>query len=115
MISSAERPCQAHPAQHIQHSAAQHIQEKHAKAGQAVLNANRLGEPPLERRGDSKELFATGLGTEELAAEEGEARARGVTSVPTFFVAGEPIASGAQKTELLAAAFGPALGCALRS
>ncbi|HEV3199609.1 MAG TPA: DsbA family oxidoreductase [Bryobacteraceae bacterium] len=58
------------------------------------------------------ELFAAGLGTGELMAEEIEARARGVTGVPTFFVNGEPIASGAQKPELLAAALVPALGAA---
>ena len=62
--------------------------------------------------GRLEELFAAGLGTEELMAEEGEARARGVTGVPTFFVASKPIASGAQKPELLAAVFGPALGAA---
>jgi predicted DsbA family dithiol-disulfide isomerase len=62
--------------------------------------------------GRLEELFAAGIGTEELAAEESEARGRGVTGVPTFFLDGEPIASGAQKPELLAAVLGPALGAA---
>ena len=66
---------------------------------QSGLDAGRL-----------EELFAARLGTEELIAEESEARARGVTGVPTFFVNGEPVASGAQKPELLAAVLGPAMG-----
>jgi predicted DsbA family dithiol-disulfide isomerase len=60
--------------------------------------------------GRLEELFTARLGTEELTAEENEARGHGVTGVPTFFVNGEPIASGAQKPELLAAALGPTLG-----
>jgi len=60
-----------------------------------------------------EELFATGLGTEELISEESEGRMRGVSGVPTFFIEGELIASGASRPELLAAALGPALGPAL--
>jgi predicted DsbA family dithiol-disulfide isomerase len=56
------------------------------------------------------ELFAKGLGTEELIADEKAARVRGVNSVPTFFVEGEPVTTGAHRPELLAAFLGPALG-----
>jgi len=41
-------------------------------------------------------------GASEILAEEGHARARGVNGVPTFFINDVPIASGAQKPELLA-------------
>jgi len=60
--------------------------------------------------GRLEELFAAGLGTEELIAEENKARGRGVSGVPTFFINGEPITSGAHKPELLAAVLGRALG-----
>lgn len=50
------------------------------------------------------ECFAAQLGSQELAAAESAARAQGVDGVPSFFVQGEPVASGAQKPELLAAA-----------
>jgi predicted DsbA family dithiol-disulfide isomerase len=59
------------------------------------------------------ELFAAGQGTEELIAEESAARRRGVHSVPTFFVDGEPVTSGAHKPQLLAGILGPALGSGL--
>jgi 2-hydroxychromene-2-carboxylate isomerase len=63
--------------------------------GQSGLDGGRL-----------EELFAAGIGTEELTAEENGARAHGVTGVPTFFVDGEMITSGAQKPEMLAAVLG---------
>jgi predicted DsbA family dithiol-disulfide isomerase len=59
------------------------------------------------------EFLATGLGAEEIIAEETAARRSGVQSVPTFFVDGEPVTAGAHKAELLAGMLGPALGPAL--
>ena len=50
-----------------------------------------------------------------MQAEEREAHSRGVNGVPAFFVGGTPVASGAQKPELLASLLAPALengGCA---
>jgi predicted DsbA family dithiol-disulfide isomerase len=58
-------------------------------------------------------LFAAGLGSGEVTTEENRARVRGVSVVPTFFINGEPVTSGAHKPELLAAVFGSALGPAL--
>lgn len=56
------------------------------------------------------ELLTTDLGKDEVRTEEQHARRYGVSGVPTFFVDGEPIASGAQKPALLAAVLNPALG-----
>lgn len=67
----------------------------------------RIGAESGLDAGRLEELFAAGLGSEELAADQSEARAQGVSGVPTFFIHGEPIASGAQKPELLAAVLGP--------
>jgi hypothetical protein len=50
------------------------------------------------------------LGTEQLIAEQRAVRVQGVNSVPTFFVNGEAVTSGAHKPELLAAFLGQALG-----
>jgi len=60
------------------------------------------------------ELLRTELGKREVLDEESEARAYGVNGVPSFFLQGVPVMSGAQKPETLAAAFGSALGqCSL--
>ena len=56
------------------------------------------------------ELFTTELGKREVLDEEHEGHAHGVSGVPTFFVGGVPVMSGAQKPEILAAAFGSAFG-----
>jgi predicted DsbA family dithiol-disulfide isomerase len=56
-----------------------------------------------------EELLSGDLGAGEVTADERNARAQGVSGVPTFFVDGVPIASGAQKPELLASVLGPAL------
>jgi predicted DsbA family dithiol-disulfide isomerase len=56
-----------------------------------------------------EELLSGDLGANEVAADELQARTQGVSGVPTFFVDGVPIASGAQKPEVLASALGPAL------
>jgi predicted DsbA family dithiol-disulfide isomerase len=55
-----------------------------------------------------EKLLSGDLGANEVAADEHQARAQGISGVPTFFVDGVPIASGAQKPEVLAAALGPA-------
>ena len=54
-------------------------------------------------------LLQSDLGRTEVEAEEREARAHGVDGVPTFFINGAPVTSGAQKPELLASVFGSAL------
>jgi predicted DsbA family dithiol-disulfide isomerase len=60
------------------------------------------------------ELLKTDSGESEVLAEEREAHARGVDGVPSFFIGGVPVMSGAQKPEILASAFGSAFGqCAL--
>ena len=59
--------------------------------------------------GRLEELFASRLGAQEVLAAETSARQRGVNSVPTFFVGGEPVTAGAHKPELLAGMLGPAL------
>ena len=55
------------------------------------------------------ELFTARHGEGELHSEENDARRRGVSGVPTFFLNGEPITSGAHPPELLASVLGPAL------
>jgi predicted DsbA family dithiol-disulfide isomerase len=52
------------------------------------------------------ELLNTDLGTRQVLDEEREARAHGVNGVPSFFLGGVPVMSGAQKPEVLATAFG---------
>lgn len=54
-------------------------------------------------------LLAGDLGASEVVAEETYARLSGVNGVPTFFIDGVPITSGAQKPELLASILRPAL------
>jgi len=54
------------------------------------------------------ELLNSDLGRSEVQAEEREAHSRGVNGVPAFFVSGMPVASGAQKPEVLASLLGPA-------
>jgi predicted DsbA family dithiol-disulfide isomerase len=56
-----------------------------------------------------EELLSSDLGSAEVRAEERQARARGVSGVPSFFIDGVPITSGARHPELLAADLGPAL------
>ena len=55
------------------------------------------------------ELLASDLGATEVVAEETYARLSGVNGVPTFFIDGAPITSGAQKPHLLASILRPAL------
>ena len=83
------------------------------------IDAKDVGEVDVLKRigtegglggGHLDELFAKGLGTEDLIADERTARLRGVNSVPTFFVNGEPVTAGAHEPELLAAFLGQALG-----
>jgi len=56
------------------------------------------------------EMLAGQAGAAEVRAEEEEARRRGVSGVPTFFVNGEPVTSGAHPAPLLASFLGTALG-----
>jgi predicted DsbA family dithiol-disulfide isomerase len=58
-------------------------------------------------------LFSTSLGTAEVARAEEDARAQGVSGVPTFFVNGEPVTSGAHPPQLLAAMLSPYLDSAV--
>jgi predicted DsbA family dithiol-disulfide isomerase len=54
--------------------------------------------------------FRSGAGASEVRAEAESARLKGVEGVPTFFVDGKPVMSGAHKPELLASILGPVLG-----
>jgi len=54
------------------------------------------------------DLFATNLGAAEVAHDEAESRGHGVSGVPTFFVDGEALTSGAHPPEVLAAILAPA-------
>jgi len=60
--------------------------------------------------GRVEQFLAADAGRSEVIAEEGEARKRGVSGVPTFFVNGQPVMSGAQKPDLLASVLAPVLG-----
>jgi predicted DsbA family dithiol-disulfide isomerase len=82
------------------------------------LDAEDVGEIAVLKRigaesgldsGGLEELFTNKLGTAEVLAEEEWARSKGVGSVPTFFVNGEPVTAGAHKPELLAAFLGQVL------
>jgi predicted DsbA family dithiol-disulfide isomerase len=54
------------------------------------------------------------LGKRQVQNEEREAHSNGVSGVPSFFLGGVPVTSGAQKPEILASAFGSAFGqCSL--
>jgi predicted DsbA family dithiol-disulfide isomerase len=80
--------------------------------GEDLGNSNVLKRIGIESGLDSgvvEELLRGNLGASEVVADERQARAEGVSGVPTFFVDGEPMASGAQKPELLASVLGPAL------
>ena len=70
----------------------------------------RIGAESGLNAGRLDQLFAEMLGTEQLIADQRAVRVRGVNSVPTFFVNGEAVTSGAHKPELLAAFLGQALG-----
>jgi predicted DsbA family dithiol-disulfide isomerase len=52
-----------------------------------------------------KRLFDSDTGVEDVAREEEQARRAGVSGVPTFFVNGVPVTSGAHPPELLAHVF----------
>jgi predicted DsbA family dithiol-disulfide isomerase len=54
--------------------------------------------------------FDSDLGVAEVSSEEEEARAQGVSGVPTFFLNGSPVTSGAHPPELLAAMIAPVIG-----
>lgn len=84
----------------MQNAVAENLFRAYFIGGEDVGDTEVLKRIGAERSLDTRrleELFALGIGTEELTVEEGEARARGVTGVPTFFVNGEPITSGAHR------------------
>ena len=85
------------------------------------IDGEDVGSPGILKRigaesgldsGALDQLFAGDRGAAEVTAEEAHARTQGVNGVPAFFVNGAPIASGAQKPEVLASIFGPALDLA---
>lgn len=73
--------------------------------GPGVLT--RIGTESGLDPGSVKELLSGDLGASEVVADELQARSQGVSGVPTFFVDGVPMASGAQKPELLASVLEP--------
>jgi len=87
------------------------------------IDAEDVGTPEVLQRigvqsgldsGRVEQLLAGDLGRSEVLAEERESRAQGVSGVPTFFVSGQPVMSGAQKPDLLASVLAPVLGqCSL--
>jgi predicted DsbA family dithiol-disulfide isomerase len=87
------------------------------------IDAENVGRPEVLQRigvksdldpGHVEQLLAGDAGRSEVLAEERTARAQAVSGVPTFFVSGQPVVSGAQKPELLASVLGPVLGrCSL--
>jgi predicted DsbA family dithiol-disulfide isomerase len=70
---------------------------------------SRIGKGSGLDAGIVEEMLRGDLGASEVIADERQARSQGVSGVPTFFVDGDPIASGAQKPELLASVLGSAL------
>lgn len=76
------------------------------------LNGEDIGAPEvlLKIAKESGIKFPSGdQGRQEVAVEEHNARRQGVSAVPTFFIGGNPITSGAHKPELLAQMLAPAL------
>ena len=79
------------------------------------LNGEDIGAPEVligiaKRSGISANEFLSGnRGGQEIAAEEHNARRQAVSGVPSFFIGGNPITSGAHKPELLAQMLAPAL------
>jgi predicted DsbA family dithiol-disulfide isomerase len=64
--------------------------------------------------GGVADLLASDSGVSEVLAEQNDSRLQGVSGVPAFFLNGVPIASGAQKSELLASLIDGAAGrCSL--
>jgi predicted DsbA family dithiol-disulfide isomerase len=59
-------------------------------------------------------LVDSDFGAEEILAEEDRARLEGVNGVPTFFVEGAAITSGAHPPQVLASLLGQALEPALQ-
>jgi predicted DsbA family dithiol-disulfide isomerase len=75
------------------------------------LEGEDLGDPAVLRRiGRESGIELSGdEGAREVSEELSAARARGVTGVPSFFVDGRPVASGAHPAELMASFLGPVL------
>jgi predicted DsbA family dithiol-disulfide isomerase len=85
--------------------------------GQDIGNPETLHKIAAESGLDSAkvdELLNTNLGKQQVLDEERDAHKCGVNGVPSFFLQGQPVMSGAQKPEILASALGHALGqCSL--
>jgi len=82
----------------------------------AVLRAVAIGSGLDVTQVDG--LFATDSGVVEVTRDEEEARTAGVSGVPTFYLNGEALTSGAHPAPLLAGMLAPALGdstCSLDS
>jgi predicted DsbA family dithiol-disulfide isomerase len=62
--------------------------------------------------GSVDSLLESDFGASEVLADENESRMQGVNGVPTFFVDGVPITSGAHKAEILASVLGQAIEAA---
>jgi len=75
------------------------------------LEGENVGDPAVLRRiGQECGIHTEGEeGAGEVRAELREARARGVQGVPTFFIEGRAVTSGAHPAELLASFLGEAL------
>lgn len=83
------------------------------------IGAEDVGKPEVLQRigvqsgltaGRVEQFLASESGRSEVLADERQARAQGVSGVPTFLVNGQPVMSGAQKPDLLASVLAPALG-----
>jgi predicted DsbA family dithiol-disulfide isomerase len=59
--------------------------------------------------GRVEQLLGGDVGRSEVLADERESAVQGVSGVPTFFVNGHPVMSGAQKPDLLASVLAPVL------
>jgi predicted DsbA family dithiol-disulfide isomerase len=69
----------------------------------------RIGKQSGLDSGGVDSLLDGDFGAEEIRAEENRARVEGVNGVPTFFLRGAPITSGAHQPQVLAALLGQAL------
>jgi predicted DsbA family dithiol-disulfide isomerase len=82
------------------------------------IDAEDVGMPEVLRRigvqsgldpGRVEQLLGGDVGRSEVLADERESAVQGVSGVPTFFVNGHPVMSGAQKPDLLASVLAPVL------
>jgi len=69
----------------------------------------RIGKQSGLDSGGVESLLGSDFGAEEIRVGKNRARVEGVNGVPTFFVSGVPITSGAHKPQILATLLGRAL------